>query len=172
MRTVENPLVNVRVEVDIQQYKRALLKVVYELACIWLGYAYLDDPTAGVLRNVILGRTPLDGSAVEGEVTIGAEHPALRFWAAEPNSLVAYAFPLADGRLTVSLKVFGSVSGSILITERARAYVHGEFDPERVRLVHIDAAKGVMRHTSLLDEFKRISCEDDLGWLAQAHPAA
>ena len=68
--TLEQPQVRYDVKVDIFHYQRAVCKIIYELACIWLGDSYLDDPVAQQFRDIVLlgkeeaiaGRIQLDGN--------------------------------------------------------------------------------------------------------------
>ena len=51
---IERPEVLHKLAVDLRDYQRAVCKIIYELAYLWLGDAYLDDPIALQLRNTIL----------------------------------------------------------------------------------------------------------------------
>lgn len=172
VRTINQPEVKVSLQLDLERFKLALLKIAYELACIWLGDGYLGDPVAGTLRDAVMGRMPLESSPIEGEMALGVAHLPVRFWAAEQDSLVAYAFAMADGRLSISLKVFGSMSGTVLVTRSAGAYVREKLAIERIWFLHIDSAKGTMRETSVLDEFQRISREAALDRRSRTRPSS
>ena len=50
---VDNPLVQVTINVSFAFLRHAMMKIAYELAFLWLGEAYLDDPTARELRKAI-----------------------------------------------------------------------------------------------------------------------
>ena len=56
IRTIEQPEVLYSFRIDTFNFQRGICKVVYELACFWLGDAFLDDPVAKMFRNNILLR--------------------------------------------------------------------------------------------------------------------
>jgi hypothetical protein len=58
---VENLDVLHSISSDVVLYRRAILKIAYELAWLWLGDASLDDPTASDLRNTSAGGEDLGG---------------------------------------------------------------------------------------------------------------
>jgi hypothetical protein len=57
VQTVEKPELHHEIKIDIAEFRKGLLKIAYELAFIWLGESYLDDPMAARLRDVILSRS-------------------------------------------------------------------------------------------------------------------
>ena len=57
IRTINQPELIFTPKIDVRDYQRAICKIVYELAFLWLGDAYLDDPVAKKLRKVILAGT-------------------------------------------------------------------------------------------------------------------
>lgn len=172
IQTIKQPEVKVSLQVDLERFKLALLKIAYEFACIWLGDGYLDDPVAGTLRDAIMGRVPLESSLIEGDMALGVAHPPVRFWAAERDSLVAYAYAMSDGRFCISLKVLGSMSGTVIVSRSAGAHAREKDASERNRFLHIDAAKGTMRETSFLDEFQRISRAAALDRRSRTQPSS
>lgn len=67
--TIEHPEVIHKLAFDLWHYQRAICKIIYELAWHWLGDAYLDDPIAHKLRNVILHATEEE---IRGQIQLGA----------------------------------------------------------------------------------------------------
>lgn len=51
---IENPQMEMSLEFDINKFRKALLKIVYEMAYYWIGEEYLLDPMAGKIREYIL----------------------------------------------------------------------------------------------------------------------
>lgn len=51
VRSVESPLVQVDISVSFAYLRHAMMKIAYELAFLWLGESYLDDPAAIELRS-------------------------------------------------------------------------------------------------------------------------
>jgi len=54
VETIEQPNLLMDVQVSFAYLQHAVLKIAYELAFLWLGEAYLDDPLAASLRAAIL----------------------------------------------------------------------------------------------------------------------
>ena len=54
VKTVEPLLVQVNIDVSFAFLRQAMMKIAYELAFLWLGESYLDDPLAVDLRDAIL----------------------------------------------------------------------------------------------------------------------
>ncbi len=50
---VENPSVHIGLTESFAFLRHAMMKISYELAFLWLGESYLDDPSAGALRTAI-----------------------------------------------------------------------------------------------------------------------
>jgi HNH endonuclease len=76
-QSLRQPKVTFTPEIDIHDYRRAVVKIVYELAHRWLGEEYLDDPVAGTLRDVIKnsGFSPEDfeKSDLRAQILIGTD---------------------------------------------------------------------------------------------------
>lgn len=156
METIEKPEAIANVSVDLAAFRRGMLKIAYELAFLWLGEAYLDDPTAAVLRDVILGRTAEQDAQLRGRIEIGANTPVFRFWAEQRDCHVAFSTTL-DERIAVNLRIFDSLSACIVVTEKASHYLRDPFDPQRIRFLLIDPAAHAMRHTSFIDELQKMT---------------
>lgn len=81
MRTIEQPEVLYTVKMDKWDYQRGVCKIIYELAWLWLGDAYIDDPVAKMLRTVILSGTE---QRIAGRITMDGAAPPLSLWNGEP----------------------------------------------------------------------------------------
>jgi hypothetical protein len=64
-------------------YRRGIFKIAYELAFLWLGESYLDDPMAAKLRSAVLEGVEPESLGIRGTIQIGCEVEPLRFWAAD-----------------------------------------------------------------------------------------
>ena len=155
-RTIEKAEAIASISVDLAAFRRGMLKIAYELAFLWLGEAYLDDPMAAVLRDVVFGRTAEQDAQLHGRIEIGADMPVFRFWAEQQDCHVAFSVAL-DRRVLVNLRVFDILSARMVVTEKASRYLQDQFDPQRVRFLLIDPAACAMRHTSFVDELQKIT---------------
>lgn len=153
--TIEKPEVMGSLQVDDVGYKRAMLKIAYELACLWLGDAYPADPTAATLRNVILGRTPFASSGI-GAMADLVRLSAFDFWPPNTNSHLAYA-TVSDGRVGLALKVFETFFMVVHVTERAEDYEVQSTHSPRLRFLEIDVPTGARRESSFVEELTRLA---------------
>ena len=118
MRTLEQPDVLYSGEMDIFHYQRAICKIAYELACIWLGDSYLDDPIAQPLREFILEGKDV---AIPGAIQLNGITPPLNLWQSEPEAHIAVALH-QDGNIAIGIRVFDCMSGIVFVTSGERSY--------------------------------------------------
>ena len=154
--TVERPQVNVQIGIDLAAFKRGLFKIAYELAFIWLGESYLDDPVGSTLRDVILGRIEAETAGLRGTIEFGSDIDPVLLWADDNDSHVAYSLTSGNS-IAVVVKIFDIFSGVIVVSDRASDYAAGTFDPKAIRFLRIDPVIGTRRESSLLDEIGRIT---------------
>jgi len=148
MGRIDQPEVKFGLEVDIWNYHRAVFKIAYELAWLWLGDEYLDDPVAEQLRNMIL-KDARDG--IKGKVQFGADMAPLAPWKGEPNVHIGFCSRVGH-TICISVRIFDSICGAVSVSEAADSYpAAGEGG-----FVLIDPQTGVSRNTTLADELLRI----------------
>jgi hypothetical protein len=87
IRTIEQPSVLYSLRIDTYDFQRGICKIIYELACLWLGDAYFDDPVAQMLRNVILSGTE---EKIVGQILFDGAVPCLSLWKGEPKAHIAF----------------------------------------------------------------------------------
>jgi hypothetical protein len=147
MRALEQQEVLYSGEIDIFHVQRAVCKIAYELACIWLGDAYLNDLIAQPLRDFILKGT-------EGEVSrairLDGGIPSMPLWQSEPKAHIALAVQQGSS-IAIWVRVFDAVSGVILITNAAPVYA----SVKDGRFLLIDLCGNASRTSTLTDEFLR-----------------
>ena len=142
MRTIEQPEVIYAVKMDKRDYQRAVCKIIYELAWLWLGDAYIDDPVAKMLRTVILSGAE---QSIARRITMDGAEPPLSYWNGEPQ--------LGDV-FCVGVRVFDFVSGWLGVTNTASKYplVAGG----RFQLFDLDGDQS--RDSTLEEEGFRMMC--------------
>ena len=75
VQTIQQPRVTGSPDIDVHDYRRAVIKIAYELAHRWLGDAYLQDPSAKLLRDII--RNPsfspedFQNGGLKGQILLG-----------------------------------------------------------------------------------------------------
>jgi HNH endonuclease len=147
MRTLEQTEVLYSGEMDIFHYQRAICKIAYELACIWIGDSYLDDPRAQALRDFILKGT--DGE-VSKAIRLDGGIASMSLWQSEPNAHIGLAVQQGND-IAVWVRIFDAVSGVILITNAAPTYP----SLKDGRFLLIDLCGRDSRNGTLTDEFFR-----------------
>lgn len=150
----ENPTLEIKLSLDISDYQRGIVKIMYELACMWLGEHYLGDPTAAILRDFMRDKNlPADISSkydIRGEIPFLRGEPLLPFWTAEKSSLIGVGLRYPDC-IGVYVRVLGVFDGLVGVTEHPDAYP--DFDSG---FVLIDALTGQRRISTFEAEVKRM----------------
>jgi hypothetical protein len=116
--SIEQPCVRHDVNVDLIDYQKAILKIAYELAWLWLGDSYLDDPIANKLRRAILKKSD---EQIIGTIQIGLTAPFDTMWIDEPNAILAFGQVCRDG-LAISIRIFDVLCGFVVISEEFSRY--------------------------------------------------
>ena len=148
---VEKPWMHMRLGIDVVEYKRAIIKIAYELAWRWLGDAYLDDPMAAQIRACLLdGEGWSAKELVRGEIDFVGEKPTYPFWHDGTKSHLAFSMAVPEG-IVVYVRVFELFEGKILVSESPARY--GDFEGKFLRN---DPVTGNVREVDLVDEFARL----------------
>lgn len=131
-----------------------MLKIVYELACHWLGDVYLDDPTAGLLRSCILDNNLPDDWVscypIRETIDFSSDVLLYPFWADEPHSHIAFLMN-NDDYISAYVRIFETIEGHVIVSEGANRYPNfkGMF-------LSNNPVKGDVREVALSAEFARI----------------
>jgi HNH endonuclease len=149
IRTIEQPSVLYSFRIDTYDFRRGICKIIYELACLWLGDAYLDDPVAQMLRNVILSGTE---EKIVGQILFDGAVPCLSLWKGEPKAHIAFGRQQGEAFI-IAVRIFDAASGVLCVTNTASIYpsiTDGRF-------LLIDLTGGSSRNCSLEDEVIRMT---------------
>ena len=138
--------------VDSENFKPAIVKIIYELAYHWLGPDYLDDPTAAQLRDIVnqsvAGPVDVDAVLEEGGAALGGQVP-LEHWKDEKH--FHHAFLLRSGNsMLLHLSIFGNYWGTIKVTKEADRYPHAQD-----MFLSVDPRNSETREQPFLDEIAR-----------------
>jgi hypothetical protein len=154
---IDNPQVSIPVSVDLNGYQRPLVKIAYELACLWLGDRYLDDPTARMFQACLLDKDPPAdlGSRYPFRGSIPpwwASEPIFPSWQDEPDSLIGLGLRYgAPGPIGVYVRVFGHFQAMLMVTDGALGY------PQfRNQFIGIHAGSGATRASTFEEEVARM----------------
>jgi hypothetical protein len=118
MRTLEQPEVVYNVKLDTLNYQRAICKIIYELACMWFGDAYLDDDIAKQIRSFVL-----DGikTQVPGVIEFRNDTPTLCLWQSEPKAHIAMTARKNED-IAIAIRVFDAVSAVVIVKRNASQF--------------------------------------------------
>lgn len=153
--TVEAPELHVAAKVDTSRYKRAVLKIAYELACLWLGQRYLEDPMSELLRGCVLdgGRPGGPSSNPPGRIELGTLVDPLSLWSRYPDEHIGFLWTDRTN-VVCCVKLFEVVSAVVCVSQDASRY-----QPIDNYFVAIDVTSGSRREGTL---------EQELSWLGAA----
>lgn len=157
------PTIRNSMMVDLEKYRKAILKIGYELGCYWLGDEYYNDPVASCLRETIFSDAPLNEVAkrlnMTGNVRLVAGKPAYPFISNNRACHIAFSMPQSDF-ISCYVRVFMLFEGHILLTRNPERYpaFEGKF-------LEIDVEKKSMRELSYLQEIGRVCLADEQGTL-------
>lgn len=153
VHTHNEPEVIATVDVDLVGYRRALLKIAYEIGCLWMGDDYLDDPEAGRLRSAIWGHLDFDQLADISEAQLGVPED-FKLLSADPAEHVAVVVA-AGGEVWATVKVFDICFARVRLTDDASRYPAIEVG----RFLRIDARSGLQTDRTPAQELERVTAE-------------
>lgn len=153
IRTISQPEVKHSLKIDVMDYKRAILKIAYELAWLWLGDKYLNDPVAEKLRNSILKDEEMDG--IKGRIELDGNMAPLSIWSEEPSAHIALCSRVGNS-LAISIRIFTSICSIVHVSGTADRYVMTDKSIDEGRFILI-APQGFSRNSTLSEELSRLS---------------
>lgn len=158
IRTTENPTLHVTMQVDSRRIPQALLKILYELAFIWLGENYIDDPRATVIRAAIVADDAASAEDILKYTGSPSEWPAISFWEQHRAHHLAFATDVA-GAIGICVRVFDIFAGSAVITDDPARYLSGRDPNSKIRFLVMDARDRRQHESSVREEQRRLAHE-------------
>jgi hypothetical protein len=157
----EQPSLSIPLSFDLSQFRRGLMKIVYELTCLWLGEIYVEDAMATLLRQFIFDdQLPFGPSSrypIRGTMRMAPKEPLLPFWPKERDHLMACL--INNGSLSVIVSILGVLDACVAITDSPQRYPQCQ-----QRFVSINSQTGEMRESTFEEEVVRIcneaSCDE------------
>jgi HNH endonuclease len=146
--SIEHPEVLYNLRIDTHDFQRGICKIIYELAGLWLGDAYLDDPVAEMFRNIILSGSE---ERIQGQISFGVV-PSLSLWNGEPKAHVAMGSKQGEA-FFVAVRIFDAASGVLCVTNTASKYP----SLTEGRFLLIDLTGDFSRSSPLKEELIRMS---------------
>jgi hypothetical protein len=155
---VKNPVVQLSISVSFAYLRHAMIKIAYELAFLWLGEAYLNDPLAIELRGAICDPDIDSTNKVAGYVG-EAEHCDVfnRFWIPHEAHHLAYATILLGQDIVISVRIFDIYAASAVVSHEPSRYVGDVADRAKLRFLAIDSVTGRTINTPFDEESGRMA---------------
>jgi hypothetical protein len=109
--------------VSFAYLRHAMFKIAYELAFLWLGETYLDDPLAVEMRAAICEPDIKSTDNLAGWVgNVPDCIPFIKFWTPEKANHLAYANVVAN-QICVAVRVFDIYAACVPVSPEANRYL-------------------------------------------------
>ncbi|HEY1749599.1 MAG TPA: hypothetical protein VGG11_22920 [Xanthobacteraceae bacterium] len=156
VRTVENPLIQIDIQVSFAFLRHAMLKIAYELAFLWLGESYLDDPLAVELREAIMKDDVASTDALPGYADWAEPCTAFKTWTPHKAHHLAFASVVA-GNVVIAVRIFDIYAAAIPVSHDALRYLKDGAEAIKRPFLAIDAANRKSIQTTFEAELFRLA---------------
>ncbi|MGR6342355.1 HNH endonuclease [Priestia megaterium] len=155
--TILTPSIEMQLTMDIVQYKRAILKIAYELAYYWLGDEYFNDSIGERIRKCILDDNFSEdfssSYSIKSSIDLIGEQSIFNFRDEEPKNHIA--FMIVDGhQINCYVRIFSIFEGLIQVSEEADKYSNFEG-----KFISLNPILGVIKETTYLEAMARTTPE-------------
>ncbi|WP_240759844.1 hypothetical protein [Lichenicoccus roseus] len=151
----QNPNVLFNLTVKFKYLEHSLLKIIYELAFLWLGETYLDDPRASELRSAVTSADPAIAQTLMGYCGDAGSSDLFPLWLPHRAHHLAFATVINE-RIAICLRIFDIFAATAWITADANRYLNGTDGRDVLRFLTIDASTRKMLSSPFLDEVMRV----------------
>lgn len=158
--TVDKPLIQKSISVSFAFLRHAMIKIAYELAFLWLGEAYLDDPLAAEMRAAICADDLASTDHLFGYVGDAANCTAFDFWTPHEAHHLAYASIVTMNdiaNVVVCVRIFDLYAAAIVVSCDPNRYIRHHADRMKLRFLAIDSVSGQTIDTSFDGESRRLA---------------
>jgi hypothetical protein len=153
---IDNPAVHIELSVSFAYLRHAMMKIAYELAFLWLGESYLDDPSAVELRAAICAPDVASTDEIPGYVGDAGGCDAFKHWTEDKNHHIAFAM-VGNGGIGLAIRVFDIYAAIVWITKDAARYLTGGDLNSVLRFLSIEPVSGKIRNVPFNEELARIA---------------
>jgi len=148
------PTIRCSTKIDLDKYRKAILKIGYELGCYWLGAEYYDDPVASCLRKAILSNAAFNEDALRlgltGNIRLVAGESEFPFLSNNKACHIAFVMSQRD-LISCYVRIFMLFEGHILLSRNPARYPDFE-----EKFLEIDVKKRSMRELPFLQEIYQV----------------
>jgi len=157
-KTVENPALHFERSYSFAFVRHAMIKIAYELAFLWLGEEYIDDPSAEKLRNAVCANDPSSTDKLSAHVTNAEGFAAFKLWPANETEHLAYAIVVDDG-IGIAVRVFNIHASFVWVTKKPKRFLSEKNANQRLRFIRMNAVEKKKQDIPMIDELRRIALE-------------
>ena len=155
--SIENPTVNMNIRVSFRYLRHAMFKIAYELAFLWLGETYLDDPLAVELRTAICSPDFASTDRFAGFIGDASQcEPFSHCWTPHQAHHLALSNVVA-GNVLIGVRIFDLYAAHVPVSREAARYFG---DPAalqtELRFLALDAVSGKIIDTTMAEETHRL----------------
>jgi hypothetical protein len=156
INTIKNPVVQIDISASFAYLRHAMFKIAYELAFLWLGEPYLDDPLAVELRTAICKPDMESTDRLPGYVGTAQECSAFgKFWTPHKAHHLAHANVVAN-HVMISVRIFDIYAASVPVSREATRYFCDPSDLTKLRFLALDSVSGTQIDTTFAEENHRM----------------
>lgn len=124
--TIKNPKIKSTFKIDTVKYKRAIVKIAYELGYYFLGEDYLKDETGEMLRNFFLDNNlEVDFSEkhpIRGKINFISGNSTIIPIRKEYKNYHIASLLKIDNSIGCYIKVFNTFEGMVVISNKSSVY--------------------------------------------------
>jgi hypothetical protein len=153
---VDRPIIKRDFSVSFAYLRHAIIKIAYELAFLWLGEDYLDDPLAAEIRAAITKEDVASTDDILGYVGVAEQCTAFNAWTPHDAHHLAYA-SLLSMDIIVAVRIFDIYAAAVVVSRQASRYFKTQADQEKLRFLAIDASTGATVDTAFQSEVFRLA---------------
>ncbi len=160
VNSIEQPLVHLSRSFDFSFLRHAMMKIAYELAFLWLGEDYLEDPMAIELRSAICNPDPNSTDKINAFVGFADPEQFRIFQSWEPHQAhhLAYASIVQPTKqVVVAIRVFDIYGALIPVSAQPERYLKSQEDTKKLRFLAIDARNKKTIDSPFAEETRRIA---------------
>jgi hypothetical protein len=154
--TLDNLAIRKDIRVSFAYFRHAMVKLAYELAFLWLGESYIDDPLGNELWTAICSPDLSSTDAIAGYVGELKGCTPFQFWTPHPARHLAYASELLGRQIIVCVRIFDLYAAVVPVTNQPARYLQEPLDP-KLRFLAIDSTTGRIWNTAFRNEQHRLA---------------
>lgn len=152
-QTIVNPTVLHNFSVSYAYLRHAMFKIAYELAFLWLGETYLDDPVAIELRTAICKPDITSTDGLLGYIGKASECTAFSNWTPHQAHHLAFS-NVAANHIMIAVRIFDLYAACVPVSRDSTRYF-GNYAND-FRFIALDAVSGKKIETTLAEETHRM----------------